>query len=265
MAETLTYDAGTDTVTTGENLSEDEQDSLEVGEKLVAEQEQLLAGKYKDAEELEKAYIELQKKLGSDDEKGEAETEATQDEPEEAEELSPATQLIVDASLEFNEKGELAPETLSKFEGMSSQDLVSAYMDMQSKAGEVEPQQEAPDLTDAQVNTIKNSAGGEEAYRNIIGWAEQNLPKDTVQAFDALCDSGNVQAIQLAVNGLKAQYENANGYEGRMLSGKPPQTSGDVYRSQAELVSAMSDPRYDNDPAFRMDVMEKLDRSDIQF
>ena len=74
MAETLTYDAGTDTVTTGENLSEDEQDSLEVGEKLVAEQEQLLAGKYKDAEELEKAYIELQKKLGSDDEKGEAES-----------------------------------------------------------------------------------------------------------------------------------------------------------------------------------------------
>ena len=142
MAETLTYDAGTDTVTTGENLSEDEQDSLEVGEKLVAEQEQLLAGKYKDAEELEKAYIELQKKLGSDDEKGEAETEATQDEPEEAEELSPATQLIVDASLEFNEKGELAPETLSKFEGMSRQDLVSAYMDMQSKAAQATPEQE---------------------------------------------------------------------------------------------------------------------------
>ena len=266
MAETLTYDAGTDTVTTGENLSEDEQDSLEVGEKLAAEQEQLLAGKYKDAEELEKAYIELQKKLGSDDEKGEAETEATQDEPEEAEELSPATQLIVDASLEFNEKGELDPETLSKFEGMSSQDLVSAYMDMQSKVGDAEPQQqEAPDLTDAQVNTIKNSAGGEDAYRNIIGWAEQNLPKDTVQAFDALCDSGNVDAIQLAVNGLKAQYENANGYEGRMLSGKAAQTSGDVFRSQAEVVNAMSDVRYDNDPAYRMDIMEKLDRSNIDF
>ena len=257
MAETLSYDNTPD----AEVLTAEEQNSLEVGEKLVAEQEQLLAGKYKDAEELEKAYIELQKKLGSDDEKGEAETEATQDEPEEAEELSPATQLIVDASLEFNEKGELDPETLSKFEGMSSQDLVSAYMDMQSKAGDAVPQQEAPDLTDAQVNTIKNSAGGEEAYRNIIGWAEQNLPKDTVQAFDALCDSGNVEAIQLAVNGLKAQYENANGYEGRMLSGKPPQTSGDVYRSQAELVAAMSDKRYEIDSAYRQDIIEKLDRS----
>ena len=264
MAETLTYDAGTDTVSTEENLTADEQDSLEVGSKLVDQQEQLLAGKYKDAEELEKAYIELQKKLGSDEDKGE-ETEASQEEETEPEELSPATQLIVDASLEFNEKGELAPETLSKFESMSSQDLVSAYMDMQSKASAAEPQQEVADLSDADVNAIKNSAGGEQQYANILGWASQNLPKSTVDAFDALCDSGNAQAIQLAVNGLKAQYENANGYEGRMLSGKPAKTSGDSFRSQAEVVQAMSDPRYDKDPAYRQDILEKLERSDVQF
>ena len=126
---------------------------------------------------------------------------------------------------------------------MSSQDLVSAYMDMQSKASEAQPQQEVADLSDADVNAIKNSAGGEQQYANILGWASQNLPKSTVDAFDALCDSGNVQAIQLAVNGLKAQYENANGYEGRMLSGKPAKTSGDSFRSQAEVVEAMSDPR----------------------
>ena len=64
MAETLTYDAGTDTVTTEENLNADEQDSLQVGEAMVEQQEQLLAGKYKNAEELESAYVELQKKLG---------------------------------------------------------------------------------------------------------------------------------------------------------------------------------------------------------
>ena len=65
MAETLTYDAGTDTVTDGEgnNLTPAEQESLAVGEELVAQQEGLLAGKYKDAAELEKAYVELQSKL----------------------------------------------------------------------------------------------------------------------------------------------------------------------------------------------------------
>ena len=47
-----------------EVLNEDEQDSLEVGEKMEVEQEQLLAGKYKDPKDLEKAYQELEKKLG---------------------------------------------------------------------------------------------------------------------------------------------------------------------------------------------------------
>ena len=265
MAETLTYDPGTDTVTTEENLSPEEQDSLEVGEKLVAEQESLLAGKYKNAEELEKAYIELQQKLGSDD-KEESEPEQTE-ETEELPEITPEIQLITDASLEFNEKGEIGAETLEKFQQMSSKDLVSAYMEMQSIAANAPEAttQESPDLTDAEVNSIKNSAGGEQEYSNLLNWAGQNLPKSTVDAFDALCDTGDVNAIQLAVSGIKAQYENANGYEGRMLSGKPPRSSGDVFNSQAQVVEAMSDPRYDNDPAFRQEVMNKLERSNIDF
>ena len=265
MAETLTYDPGTDTVTTEENLSTEEKDSLEVGEKLVAEQESLLAGKYKNAEELEKAYIELQQKLGSDD-KGESEPEQTE-ETEELPEITPEIQLITDASLEFNEKGEVGAETLEKFQQMSSQDLVSAYMEMQSIAAKAPAPEspESPDLTDAEVNSIKNSAGGEQEYSNLLNWASQNLPKSTVDAFDTLCDSGDVQSIQLAVSGIKAQYENANGYEGRMLSGKPPRSSGDVFNSQAQVVEAMSDPRYDNDPAFRQEVMNKLERSNINF
>ena len=64
MAETLTVNTDADTATTIENLTPDEQDSLEIGEKIVAEQAQLLAGKYRNAEELEKAYVELQKKIG---------------------------------------------------------------------------------------------------------------------------------------------------------------------------------------------------------
>ena len=50
-----------------------------------------------------------------------------------------------------------------------------------------------------------------------------------------------------------------------MLSGKAPKTSGDVFRSQAEVVKAMSDPQYDMDPAYRQDILEKLDRSNIDF
>ena len=51
-----------------------------------------------------------------------------------------------------------------------------------------------------------------------------------------------------------------------MVTGKPPTNTKDVYRSQAELVRAMSDKRYDNDPAYRQDVIAKLERSgNLQF
>ena len=273
MAEILTYDAGTDTVTDGDgnNLTPAEQESLAVGEELVAQQEGLLAGKYKDAAELEKAYVELQSKLGEKNNKDsgevgdtkdskEVESEETTEETEETTQTSPEAELITSASEEFESKGELTAETIEKFSAMSSKDLVNAYMELQKNA----PDQAEPvsDLSDASVNEVKNSVGGEEAYANIVNWAGENLDPKSIEAFDTIVNSGSVDAIKLAVSGLKSQYENSNGYEGKMYTGKAPQTSKDVFRSQAELVAAMSDRRYDRDPAYRQDVIEKLERSD---
>ena len=274
MAETMTYDPGTDTVTTEGNLTTEEQESLAVGEEMQSQQEQMLAGKYKNAEELEKAYIELEKKLGSDGQEketpeAEAETESEevlQEEPEEStKESSPAVALVTEASSEYYANdGKLSDETIEKFSSMSSKDLVNAYLDIvkNNPQDQSEPTQ---DISDGDINIIKNSVGGEDQYSNMINWAGNNLDAKATEAFDNVVSSGNVQMIKLAVAGLKAQYDEANGYEGRMLSGKAPQKTGDVFRSQPELVAAMSDPRYENDPAYRQDVIEKLDRSDIAF
>jgi len=269
MAETLTYDPGTDTVSTEDNLTPDEQNSLEVGEKLQVDQEQLLAGKYKNAEELEQAYVELQKKLGEKgDETSETtgvDQEETSEETKETTENSPAVALITEASAEYYANdNKLSPETIEKFQSLSSKDLVSAYMEMQ--ANQPAQQETAPvDMTDADINTIKNSVGGDQQYDTIVSWAGQNLDKGSIDAFDSIVETGNPEAIKIAISGLKAQYENSNGYEGRMLTGKAPKTSGDVFKSQAQVVEAMSDPRYDNDPAYRQDLIEKLDRSNIAF
>ena len=267
MAETMTYDPGTDTVTTEDTLTPDEQESLKVGEELVEQQENLLAGKYKNAEELEKAYVELQKKIGEksepDTEKVENETETVDEEStEDAPEMSPVAELITSASDEYFKNGnKLSPETLEKFSSMSSQDLVKAYMEVQQNQPQ-DQAQEAVDLSDSQVNEVKNYAGGEDAYNNMVQWASDNLDQQAVKAFDSIVNTGSVEAIKLAVNGLKNQYEQANGYEGKMYTGKAPSSTKDVFRSQAELVAAMSDRRYDNDPAYRQDVIAKLDRSD---
>ena len=274
MAETLTVDGTPQAEVAGEaegvQLTAEEQDSLQVGESIQQEQEQLFAGKYKSAQELEKAYGELQKKLG---EKGDEDSESAGDsepteskedseETEETSQPSAAAELITSASNEFSEKGELTPETIAKFSSMSSQELVEAYMQVQGQLPQASQEAEVADISTAVVNEVKNAAGGETAYNNMVQWAGENLPTTSIEAFDSIINSGSVEAIKLAVSGLKAQYENSNGYEGTMLTGKAPTDTKDVYRSQAELVAAMSDRRYDNDPAYRQDVIAKLERSD---
>ena len=262
MAETLSYQEPQN-VTTVDNLTPEEQDSLQVGEQLSQQEEQVYAGKYKSAQELEKAYMELQSKLG-EQEKGE--TEVAEKEPEDKPTLSEGATLITSATDEYYANGnKLTPETLQKFSSMSSQDLINAYMEVQQLPEYQQAQQTPVEITDSQVNQIKNAAGGEAAYSNIINWAKSNLEAEQINAFDDVVNTGSVQAINLAVAGLKAQYDNANGVEGRMVTGKAPTNSGDVFRSQQELVAAMNDPRYDRDPAYRQDVVEKLDRSNLEF
>ena len=279
MAETLTIDPTPTAEIVGEEagvqLTAEEQESLELGTKITDQQDQLLAGKYKNAEELEKAYVQLQKKLGENGEEekqepqaedqGEAEDVLPEESQEDSPQLSPSAEVILSASEEFEDSGNLSEATLAKFGEMSSQDLVKAYMEVQkSMPDNVETQ--SSDISDAQVNEIKNAAGGEQAYANMVNWASDNLDQKSSQAFDEVINSGSIDAIKLAVSGLKAEYEKAVGYEGRMVTGKGPINTKDVYRSQAELVAAMGDPRYENDPAYRQDIIEKLGRSDnLQF
>jgi len=303
MSETLTVDPTPEAEVAAEvegvSLTAEEQDSLQVGEQIQEQQEQLFAGKYKSAEELEKAYGELQKKLG---EKGDEDSEEAGDsEPTESEESSEETEEAIDYSKGYLEdgkvnyeqvnesygeqlgnvlknanldpwaiskhfhenKGTITDEMQSSLESAGfSKQAISAYLAGRAvESGYIESAETA-DISTAVVNEVKETAGGETAYNNMVQWAGENLSQSSIDAFDNIINSGSVDAIKLAVSGLKAQYENSNGYEGKMLTGKAPTNTKDVYRSQAELVAAMSDSRYDNDPAYRQDVIAKLDRSD---
>ena len=293
MAETMTYDPGTDTVTTENNLTPEEQESLKVGEKMQAEQEQLLAGKYKDAKDLEKAYIELQKKLGAPEEKAEAEVgEEAEPKAEEKSDDPYTNAYLEDGKVNYDQvnetygeqignvfknanvdpweiskafeegKGKIPPEMNQKLvDAGFPQDSINAYLaGKAAESGYTTEQQSG--FSDNDIASIQNSVGGEDAYKNMVNWASTNLDKDAIDAFDSLINSGDVNAVKFAVTGLKAQYEAANGYEGTMVTGKAPKTNTDVFRSQPELVAAMSDPRYDRDPAYRQDVIDKLERSD---
>ncbi len=255
MANELTYDP---TEADAPEFSDEELEAIRVGEELAAEQENLLAGKYRDAEELERAYIELQKKLGTrDDEPNEAPEE--DEEVESTEDDQPIDSSILDIILQQAQQGEFTDDVLSAVENLSAADVIDMVIARQS----VEPQSQA--LSQEDVAEFKNMVGGDQAYGDMIQWAAQNLDPQEVQVFDEVVERGDPQAIYFAIQALNYRYQDSQGYDGELLTGRAPTSGGEGFRSQAEVVRAMSDPRYDNDPAYRQDVFEKLERSNIQY
>ena len=218
---TLTYDP---TPADQPEFTAEEQDSIAVGEQLEQQEQQLLAGKYTNAKELEKAYVELQRKLGTPEE---------EEEPEEPVNEAEATEKSEEVEQEVEEESEEEEAQIS--------------------------------MSDEDIKYLKDAVGGDEAYSELVSWASDNLSEQEVEAYDHVMGLDNPYAAFFAVKALNMAYQNANGYEGQMLTGKAAANTNNQFRSQAEVIEAMSDPRYDNDPAYRNDVFEKLDRSNLSF
>ena len=213
MAETFTMN---ETPANPEILNSDEKDSLAVAESLEGGEQPLLAGKFKDPQALEQAYVELQKKLGEPRD----EVKTTEDAGEPAEE----------------EPAEESEETDS-----------------------------AESLSEEQAEYLMDMVGGDKAYKSMIDWAGQNFSKEEVSMYDGVMESGDPNAIFFAVQALQARYNDNVGSDGQLLTGKGAENTDDSFKSQAELVAAMSDPRYDRDPAYRQDLMRRLENSDVSF
>lgn len=212
MAETFTMN---ETPANPEILNSDEKESLAIADAIEQGEQPLLAGKFKDAEALEQAYVELQKKLGEPRD----EVQTTEDEAEPA---------------------EAEPEE--------------------------ETTEEEPDgLSEEQAQMLMDMVGGDKAYKSMLNWAGENFSKEEVEMYDGVMGSGNPNAIYYAIQALQARYNDAVGSDGQLLTGRGAQDTDDSFKSQAELVAAMSDPRYDRDPAYRQDLMRRLENSDVQF
>ena len=190
--------------------------------------------------------------------------------------------LAVAESLESGD----SPLLAGKFKDASS--LEQAYLELQKKLGEPkedvrdeegEQETEAPEeveeetseepqaeqLTEAQAQELFKMVGGEKAYQSMINWAGQNLSQEEIQMYDSVMGKGDPNAIFFAVQALNSKYSDSVGRDGQMLSGKSAKSEDNSFQSQQELVQAMSDPRYDNDPAYRRMVLNKLANSDVEF
>ena len=252
--------------------------ALEQGEKLIQAQEEdrdrrmaqtdseqediaLIGGKFKSQEDLLKAYEALQSKLGKSEpgeevEESEEPVEASEEATAEEIEVSPARAAIDAASKAYSETGELNAESIEALSSMDSADLVKAYLESY-KTQEASAQQQA--VAQADSDAIIAKAGGAEQYQTKIAWAAENFSADEITAFNQA--TSNTASARFAVEALQNRYQSANGYEAKLVTGGKAAPKSKVFRSQAELGRAIADPRYRNDPAYRMDVEEKLARS----
>ena len=272
MAETLTYE-NTQETTTIDNLNAEEQESLKVGEAMQEAQDNLLAGKYKDAQELEKAYVELQKKLGEDSQaSGDTEqpTDEVQEEEQDTEDKDETKEDAPDISFldtlyeeATSDKG-YNKETMEKLSKMSTQEVADMHLRwVKDAATKYIPK--PPDFTERDISELKGVVGGEANYKNMIDWAQSTLSEQEINMFDAVMERGDPASAFFAVKSLAYRYNDTVGKEGQMITGTAPKTDGSTFRSQAEVVKAMRDPRYDRDPAYRQDIQDKLSRSNINF
>jgi hypothetical protein len=260
MAETLTMN---ETPADNPEFTQEEMDSLKVGEEMETQQEQLLAGKYKNAEDLESAYIELQKKLGEPKEEVSNETEETvsEEKTEESKEEEPKDKdsSVLDSLWEQRDnKDGFSDDLLKELASTNPGELAKEYLRYRNAN---QPQA----LTDDNISQLMESAGGEEKYNTIVGWAKNNLSDQEQKMYDTVVDRGDPLACYFALQALMGRYNDSVGTDGRMITGKPPSSAGDTFKSQAEMVKAMEDDRYNDDPAYRQAIMEKLERSNIKF
>lgn len=205
---------------------------------------QWLPEKFQSPEDLAKAYSELESRF----------TQANQSDTQVEKAVKAAgltPEDIAPMSEEFATTGQLSEKSYKVFESRGiPRQMVDAFVAGQKA------------VADAQVSQVYSATGGQEQYQEMISWAGENLPPDEIEAFDNLIESGNQASILMAVRGLHARYSSANGRP-NLLQGTSATTGSSAYRSLAELTSAMKDPRYKSDPAYRKDVEDRLRVSDV--
>ena len=235
-----------------------------VEEKQSTQSVQGLPEKFKSVEDLAKSYSELEKKLGEQTPKEEtvdpvSATKLKEEAPKQENSLEIAEDAVENAGLNFDtlaqeyaEKGQLGDES---YKALEQSGIPKAYVD-QFIAG-----QKA--IGEQQTNTVKDMVGGDEAYTEMASWASKNMSDGEKKAYNAAVNSADMDTVKLAVDGLRAKYQAANGTEPSLMQGKATPVAEQGFESWAEVTAAMADPRYSKDPAYQEAVKQKLANSEL--
>lgn len=221
-----------------------------------------LPDKFDSPEAMARAYSELETRFHSSDEQlQQLESQANYE--QQAQEVMETPPHMVDQMLdergldfsvfqqEYNETGQLSEDAYLALQeaGIEAQ-MVDTWIQGQEA------------VADQQIDSIYNMVGGEQAYNGMLEWAGNNLQPWEMDAFNDQIESLDANSM-FAVQGLMARMQNDEGSPPMLYQGEPSPYSAPKYDSLAQLTSAMSDPRYSSDPAFRMEVTNRLKNSEL--
>ena len=246
------------------------QQDLETLAKNETDENGLILGKFKSVEDLAASYKELEGKLGQvteeDQPSSEEETETTDSEFNAEEYYGDGLASVLEevgidpqeiSERFYNDDGISEDDYAKLGEAGFSRQIIDTYLDGLRGGGQSE------DIASNQIQGIKDSVGGDENYSKMVAWALESLPAEEVKAFNDLTETANAPAIKMAVQGLYSQYNNAMGVEPSLVSGRASSSGPTPFRSTAEVVTAMSDPRYGKDVTYTEDVQRRLGGSDV--
>lgn len=215
-----------------------------------------LAGKFDSTADLEKAYENLQAKLG----------QQQTDRQEEAGDDEKADQAAANV---VNQAGLDQDELTTKF--MSEGDISDSDYEALEKAGiPREMTQSYLEGLRQQANSERSEVlstlgeNSEEKFSAIQEWAGNNLSETAIDTFNRMVNSGDKEQAKMAVENLSSKYSAAMGQEPSLINTTTTQSSQDVYSSMQEVTRDMADSRYKSgDAQFQQSVQEKLRRSNL--
>lgn len=213
-----------------------------------------LPEKFKNAEDMAKAYGELESKLGQDntDDSQEEEQQETNEDTDGDEEvpsdLTVNQSLIEDASKEFFENdGTLKDET---YEALAKAGLSRELVDNFARGQAA--------LQENEATQIKGAANGD--YDAMSDWAGKTLSDEEMDTFNDVVNNGTIEHAKLAVSGLHARYRaEVGGNQPKLVTGNTTGSSTMPFQSMQEVSRAMQDPRYKSgDKAYHAELDRRL-------
>ena len=147
----------------------------------------------------------------------------------------------------FDNEGKLSEESYKELQETHnfSPDLVDSFIRGQEAVAQND------------VSEIQDVVGGAEQYGHLMEWSINNLSEAEVDSYNNTIMNGDISSVQMALQGLHSRFAAENGVEPGLIQGTSRGRAAG-YESKTQMISDMSKPEYQTDPAFREKVERRL-------